>query len=79
MTDELSNQQPGPDDDELVEAGFCPHCLCPDSTVLSTRRVRCSVIRTIDDERRRVPMLKIVRYRRCENCRRNFRTTEKSV
>lgn len=74
MTDELSNRDPEPTDDDLVEAGFCPHCLCPDSTVLSTRKVKCSVIRG----GKRVPMLKIVRYRRCAQCSRNFRTTERS-
>lgn len=75
MTDEQSNQNGTPGDDELIAAGFCPHCLCPDSTVLSTRKVKCSVIRG----GQRVPMLKIVRYRRCGHCQRNFRTTEKSV
>lgn len=78
--DELSKKkEPEPDDDQLIAAGFCPHCLCPDSSVLTTRKVSYSKTRIRGDERERIPMLKIIRYRKCDHCGRNFRTQEKSV
>ena len=75
---ELSGKNMVPSDQEVVSLGFCPHCHCPDSTVKRTSKVHCSVMREIDGARRRVSVLKIIRYRKCVHCGKNFRTTEES-
>lgn len=75
---ELSGQDNTLSDAEVITLGFCPHCHCSESTVTTTRKVHCSTIRGGRGARRRVRVMKILRYRKCSNCGKPFRTTEES-
>lgn len=76
--DELSNKKIVLSDDEVIDLGFCPHCHCPDSRVNRTCKVNASSVRLIQGRKKRVSVIKIVRYRQCDLCSSSFRTVEVS-
>lgn len=75
---ELTGKKSVQTDAEVIRLGFCPTCHCSDSSVESTRKVNCSAVRIVKGKRCRVSVMKIIRYRKCEHCGTNFRTTEES-
>ncbi|HCS53047.1 MAG TPA: hypothetical protein DIW81_15880 [Planctomycetaceae bacterium] len=75
---ELTGKKINQCDEEVIRLGFCPTCHCSESTVKRTKKVQCSAVRNVHGQRARVSIMKIIRYRKCENCGNSFRTTEES-
>ena len=73
---ELSGKQNRLSDQEVIQLGFCPGCGCPESTVENTKKVSFTQLKTVSGQKRRFARVRVIRYRRCVECQKRFRTTE---
>lgn len=76
---ELSGQTPERmTEADVIRLGFCPHCHCPESRVLKTRKLEATVSRLVRGRKVRATRMRIIRYRECAHCGAHFRTIEEA-
>jgi predicted nucleic-acid-binding Zn-ribbon protein len=76
---ELSGQNSQPlSDAEVLRLGWCPKCHCPESHVARTRKLELPEVRRTGGRTEKVTRIKVIRYRVCDACGANFRTTEQT-